>query len=179
MTMDILFYVLAAWSAASAALAITRPSPLASALWLIVCFLGLAGLFALLAAPLIAALQVLISAGAVMVLMLFVIMLVDVRSEVMRPRLLRFGKILAGASAAYLAIVITIAAATPPFVEAPATGEYYTSTATLGLMVLKKYAVAFEIAGVLLLAACVAAVSLAKREPPEPEPEGEEGMEPI
>lgn len=176
MMMDVLFYILAVWSATAAALAITRRSPLASALWLIVCFLGMAGLFALLAAPLIAALQVLISAGAIMVLMLFVIMLVDIKSEVMRPRLLRFGKILGGASAAYLAIVITIAVAAPPFVEAPATGAYYRSTATLGLIVLKKYALAFEITGLLLLAACVAAVSLAKRESKEPV---EEEMETI
>jgi NADH-quinone oxidoreductase subunit J len=176
MMMDVLFYILAVWSAVAAVLAITRRSPLASALWLIVCFLGMAGLFALLAAPLIAALQVLISAGAIMVLMLFVIMLVDIKSEVMRPRLLRFGKILGGASAAYLAIVITIAAAAPPFVEAPATGEYYRSTTTLGLIVLKKYSLAFEITGLLLLAACVAAVSLARRESNEPV---EEDMETI
>jgi NADH-quinone oxidoreductase subunit J len=136
----------------------------------------MAGVFALLAAPLVAALQVLISAGAIMVLILFVIMLVDIKTEITRPRLLRFGKILGGAGAAYLAIVITIAVAAPPFVEAPATGEYYRSVTTLGLLVLKRYAMAFEISGLLLLIACVAAISLAKRETIKPV---EEEMETI
>lgn len=162
--MDAIFYILAACSIAAATVAVSRRSPLSCALWLVVCFLAMAGLFALLAAPLVAALQVLISAGAIMVLILFVIMLVDIKAEIMRPRLLRFGKILGGAGAAYLAIVITIAVGAPPFVEAPATGEYYRSVTTLGLLVLNRYAMAFEIAGLLLLIACVAAISLAKRE---------------
>jgi NADH-quinone oxidoreductase subunit J len=175
--MDILFYILGAAAFLSAAAAVTRPSPLSSALWLILSFLNIAGLFAMLTAPLIAALQVLIAAGAVMVLMLFVIMLVDIGSEISRPRLVRFGKILGAAGAAYLAIVITIAVAAPPFVEAPAVGDYYRSTATLGLGVLKRYAVAFEITGALLLAATVAAISLAKREEPEETQEPVEELE--
>jgi len=174
--MDAVFYILAACSIAAATIAVSRRSPLACALWLVVCFLAMAGLFAMLAAPLVAALQVLISAGAIMVLILFVIMLVDIKAEVTRPRLLRFGKILGGAGAAYLAIVITIAVGAPPFVEAPATGEYYRSVTTLGLIVLKRYAMAFEITGILLLIACVAAISLAKRELPRPV---EEEMETI
>jgi NADH-quinone oxidoreductase subunit J len=174
--MDAIFYILAACSVASATVAVSRRSPLSCALWLIVCFLAMAGIFALLAAPLVAALQVLISAGAIMVLILFVIMLVDIKTEITRPRLLRFGKILGGAGAAYLAIVITIAVAAPPFVEAPVTGEYYRSVTTLGLLVLNRYAMAFEIAGLLLLIACVAAISLAKRESAGPV---EEEMETI
>lgn len=174
MIMNILFYILALSAMVTAAMAISRRSPLSCALWLVLCFLSLAGLFALVAAPLIAALQVLISAGAVMVLVLFVIMLVDVEAESKRVRLLRFGKILAAAGAAYLAIVITIAVAAPPFVEAPTTGEYYRSTATLGLFLLKKYAVAFEMTGVLLLAACVAAIAVVKRDRPKPAEDDEE-----
>ena len=174
--MDAIFYILAGCSIAAAVIAVSRRSPLACALWLVICFLAMAGLFALLAAPLIAALQVLVSAGAIMVLILFVIMLVDIKSEVTRPRLLRFGKILGGAGAAYLAIVITIAVAAPPFVEAPTTGEYYRSVTTLGMMVLQRYAMAFEITGLLILIACVASISLAKRETKQPV---EEEMETI
>jgi NADH-quinone oxidoreductase subunit J len=161
---EILFYIFAALAVVAAVLAISRAKPLMSALWLMMCFLALAGLFALLAAPLLAALQVLISAGAVIVLILFVVMLVDPGSENVRPRLIRFGKILGAAAAAYLAIVMAIAVAAPPFVEAPATGDYYQSTLTVSLFVVNRYAVPFELAGVLLLAATVAAIAMGKKD---------------
>lgn len=160
--MDILFYIFAAWAVFAALAAVSRARPLMSALWLMMCLLSLAGLFALLAAPLIAALQVLISAGAVMVLILFVVMLIDPSAEFVRPRLIRFGKILGAAATVYLAIVMAIAVAAPPFVQAPATGDYYRSTVTTGLFVLKRYAVPFEMAGILLLVAAVAAISMGK-----------------
>ena len=176
--MAVLFYIFGAGALVSAIVLITRRSPLMSALALATCFLSLAGLFALLAAPLIAALQILISAGAVVVLILFVVMLVDVKREISRPRLVRFGKIIAAAGAAYLAIVIMIAVAAPPFVEAPATGEYYRSAQTLGKFILTRYAVAFELTGVLLLTACVAVIAIGKREEEAPA-EDEEEMETI
>lgn len=165
--MNVLFYIFATWAVFAAVAAVSRARPLMSALWLMMCLLSLAGLFALLAAPLIAALQVLISAGAVMVLILFVVMLIDPSAENMRPRLIRFGKILGAAATVYLAIVMAIAVAAPPFVKAPATGDYYQSTITTGLFLIKRYAVPFELAGILLLAAAVAAISMGKRDSAE------------
>ncbi|MFH1829380.1 MAG: NADH-quinone oxidoreductase subunit J [Pseudomonadota bacterium] len=161
---DILFYIFAAWAAFAAVAAVSRARALMSALWLMICFLALAGLFTLLAAPLIAALWVLIYAGAVMVLILFVVMLIDPSTENTRPRLIRFGKILGAAAAIYLAIVMAIAVAAPPFAKAPATGDFYQSTLTLGLFVLRRYSVPFELAGVLLLTATVAAISMGKKD---------------
>jgi len=161
---DILFYIFAAWALFAAVVAISRARPLISALWLMICFLALAGLFALLEAPLIAAMQVIISAGAVMVLVLFVVMLIDPTTEGIQPRAIRFGKILGAAAAVYLAIVMSIAVAAPPFAKAPEVGNYYQSTLTMGKFVLKRYAISFELAGVLLLAAAVAAIIMGKKD---------------
>ncbi|MEW6253649.1 MAG: NADH-quinone oxidoreductase subunit J, partial [Planctomycetota bacterium] len=120
-------------------------------------------------APLIAAMQVLVAAGAVMVLILFVVMLVDVRREIARARLVRFGQILGATGAAYLALVMIIAAAAPPFAAAPDSGGYYSSASTLGLFVIKRYAAAFEIAGLMLLVACVAVIAIAGKDRARPE----------
>jgi NADH-quinone oxidoreductase subunit J len=177
---EMLFYILALAAFASGLMVVTRRSPLTSALWLVVCFLSLAGLMGLLAAPLVAALEVLIAAGAVMVLILFVVMLVDVHSEIARERLVRFGKILGAAGAVYLAMVMVIAVGAPPFVKAPDAGAYYSSAGTLGFIVLKRYAAAFEIVGVMMLVACVAAIVIVKRDEGSREPvEDEDDVEEV
>src|SRR3989475_12230274 len=72
-----LFWAFAAIAVASALLCITRQSPVASALWLVVTLFQLAGLFVVLDAQFLAVLQVLVYAGAIMVLFLFVIMLLN------------------------------------------------------------------------------------------------------
>ena len=74
------FWAFAAWAIASALLCITRRNPIASAMWLVSAMFALAGLFVLLHAQFIAAIQVLVYAGAVMVLFLFIIMLLDLRA---------------------------------------------------------------------------------------------------
>jgi NADH-quinone oxidoreductase subunit J len=72
------FWVFAAWSVISAVLCITRRNPIASALWLVSAMFALAGIYVLLDAQFIAAVQVIVYAGAIMVLFLFVIMLLNV-----------------------------------------------------------------------------------------------------
>ncbi|HEY9724349.1 MAG TPA: NADH-quinone oxidoreductase subunit J, partial [Oscillatoriaceae cyanobacterium] len=77
----ILFYLLSALSIVSAFVMVSRRHPLPAATALVLCFVGLAGLFALLQAPLLAVLQILVYAGAIMALVVFVIMLLNVRDE--------------------------------------------------------------------------------------------------
>ncbi len=77
---QILFFVFAAVAAASALVAVTRKNAVASACWLVVMFFGLAAVYVLLEAYFVAAVQILVYAGAIMVLFLFVIMLLDLRS---------------------------------------------------------------------------------------------------
>lgn len=157
----ILFYILAAVIVISAIAVITRALALMSAVWLVVCLISVAGIFALLAAPFLAVLQILISAGAVMVLFIFVVMLVDI-GEV-RPRLINFGKILGAVAAAYLGFVLVMTIARPPYTEPPLSGDTYESATTMAELLLGRYAVPFELAGVLLLVAVVAAVVVAKK----------------
>ncbi|HET9134847.1 MAG TPA: NADH-quinone oxidoreductase subunit J, partial [Gemmatimonadales bacterium] len=75
---EVVFWIFAAWATVSALLCISRSNPIASALWLVSTMFALAGIYVLLQAQFIAAIQVLVYAGAVMVLFLFVIMLLNI-----------------------------------------------------------------------------------------------------
>lgn len=157
----IFFYIFAAVAVISALLVITRANPISSALMLVVCFLATAGIFAMLGSMFLAVLQILLYAGAIMVLFIFVIMLVHM--EDMKKRVMTFGKILGAAAAVYLAIVLAIAAWRPPFVEAPEAGATFLLPATIGRQLLTTYILPFEVLSILLLIAIVGAVVLAKK----------------
>ena len=129
------------------------------------CFLGLAGLFLLLANPVAAALQIIVYAGAILVLVLFVIMLLSSHEEepIERPRpIQRWTSALAvavlGAGAFGLVARSPLLASMPDSKVDPMTLQ------RLGSFLFKEHLLAFEIAGLLLLAAMIAAVSLVKRE---------------
>jgi len=171
------FWVLAALATAAALLCVTRRSPVASALWLVVTMFGLAGIYVLLDAQFIAAIQILVYAGAIMVLFLFVIMLLnlgqgqrpDMRGWVGRGVALLFGAGLLVQLGVVARIVraegfgpLTAAYPLPP-------GELSRMQADQGVVgmladpLFRQYLVPFEITSVLLLAAVVGAVVLAKR----------------
>ena len=80
---------MAAASVVSALLAVTRKNPVHSMLWVLALFLHIAGMFLLLDAEFLAAVQVIVYAGAILIFYLFVVMLLDLPSEEARPR---FGK---------------------------------------------------------------------------------------
>src|SRR3972149_10512818 len=82
----VIFYYLAAASVASALLAVTRKNPVHSMLWVLALFLHVAGIFLLLGAEFLAAVQVIVYAGPILVFYLFVVMLLDLPAEVERPR---------------------------------------------------------------------------------------------
>lgn len=159
----ILFYTMAGLAVLSALATITRRGTLMSALWLVACLVAVAGIFALLNAPFLAALQLLISAGAVMVLFLFVVMLVDLGREGRRERMISFGRILGAMASGYLALILALAIWKPPFLTAPASGPAYETPLTLAQILFSRYAAPFELAGVMLLVAAVAAIVLAKK----------------
>src|SRR5688572_31330237 len=75
-----LFYAFGLVALASALLAVTRKNAVSAAMWLVMMFFGLAGIYVVLEAYFVAAVQILVYAGAIMVLFLFVIMLLDLRS---------------------------------------------------------------------------------------------------
>jgi NADH-quinone oxidoreductase subunit J len=177
------FTTLALFAVASALLCITQRSPVASALWLVSTMFALAAIYVLLDAQFIAAIQVLVYAGAVMVLFLFVIMLLNLSettSDLRRGLPALAGVLLgAGTLAALLTLRETsaagLAAALAPDAAAPGPlavlgGAALVSEAARSNVVgavaepmFRTYLVPFEITSVLLLAAAVGAVVLAKR----------------
>jgi NADH-quinone oxidoreductase subunit J len=166
----IAFWGFAVLAVITAGMCITRRSPLASALWLIVTMFCLAVLFTLLDAPFIGVLQVLVYAGAIMVLFLFVIMLLNLGRTGSNDM-----KGLMGASiAALLGIALLVqlrglADAAPPAAIQLPPGTVEALQRQQGVVgsvagpLFDTYLVPFEITSVLLLAAVVGAVVLAKR----------------
>jgi NADH-quinone oxidoreductase subunit J len=154
----------------SALLCITRRSPIASALWLVVTLFAIAALFVLLDAQFIAVLQVLVYAGAIMVLFLFVIMLLNLGrpgpSDIKGPLALGVAVLLGGAM---LFLLNPLSRTTlPGSIQLPA-GSVAALQQQRGIIgavanpLFDAYLIPFEIASVLLLAAIVGAVVLAKR----------------
>jgi NADH-quinone oxidoreductase subunit J len=166
----VLFWTFAGIAVASAVLCITRTSPVASALWLVMTLFQIAALFVMLDAQFLAVLQVLVYAGAIMVLFLFVIMLLNLGrwsvSDIRGPAGLGVAAFLAGALGLQLFIV---ARTTPPADLALPTGALAAVEQAQGMVgavahpLFSAYLVPFEITSVLLLAAMVGAVVLAKR----------------
>lgn len=166
------FWVFAAVAIASAVLCITRRSPVASALWLVNTLFSLAAIYVLLDAHFIAAAQVLVYAGAIMVLFLFVIMLLNLGRPGPGDIKGLWGKLIAmiGGVALVLLVVYGVLnkALTPTTLLLPpgtVAGEVEVQGAVRAVArpLFQGYLVPFEITSVLLLAAIVGAVVLAKR----------------
>jgi NADH-quinone oxidoreductase subunit J len=162
---DIFFYVFAGLTLLCGLLVVANPfsrNPVTSAMFLVLTIVSMAGLFVLLHAFFLAAVQVLVYAGAVIVLFLFVIMLLDLKAE-QRRRINRFtlgaGVIAVGAVAALA--VRAIVAARP---GAGLTPQLEGATAPLGKALFTQYLLPFEIVSVLLLVAMVGTILLSKRE---------------
>ena len=156
------FSILALAGLVSAAASVTRRDPLSSSLWLLGFMASVAALTAFLGTPLVASAALLISGGLVMTMTIFAVMLMD-PERISRPRAIKFGKALGAIAAGYLAIVMIIAVAAPPFVRAPATGAYFSSAETVGMMIFSRYAPAFALAGAMFLTAVVSCVLVGMR----------------
>jgi NADH-quinone oxidoreductase subunit J len=132
-------------------------SPLRSALALIVVQCALAGLYVLLHAPFVAAMQVLVYAGAIMVLFLFVIMLLNLGNETL-PQMtyLAAGKGLGALSLTCICVTATTLALATPLEAKPVDG----SVTHVGAMLLGPYLLAFEATSVLLLTAVLGSIVL-------------------
>jgi len=166
----IAFWAFAAIAIASAVLCITRRSPVASALWLVNTLFCLAGIYVLLDAHFIAAAQVLVYAGAIMVLFLFVIMLLNLGRAEPGDMKGPWGRVVAGAAGLLLVgELIALRLAAPPGDLVLPAGAVANTVAASGAVravaqpLFQNYLVPFEITSLLLLAAIVGAVVLAKR----------------
>jgi NADH-quinone oxidoreductase subunit J len=167
----LLFWVLAAGAVTSSVLVIGQRNPMRSVLLLIVSFAALSGLYVLLGSPFAAVIQIIIYAGAIMVLFLFVVMLLNVPTEEApigrAARLLggvgprRFGAVISALLALELFWAIgRLGAATMPAGTQPPT-----EVKEIGLRLFHDYAFAFEATSVLILVAMVGAIILARKAP--------------
>ena len=168
----LLFWVLGAGAVIASLLVIGQRNPMYSVLLLIVSFMALSGLYIVLGAPFVAALQIIIYAGAIMVLFLFVVMLLNVPTEDppsgYHARLLggaaprRFGAVLS------VGLVLELAWALRRLQGAPMPDSAVTPASSvhdIGLKLFRDYAFAFEATSVLILVAMVGAIILARKEP--------------
>ena len=161
----IIFCVLAAITLATAFLTIFSRNPIHSAIYLVICFFSIAGHYLLLNAQFLAIVHVIVYSGAIMILFLFTIMLMNLneRNEVHRPRITRLGAIVSFCLICLVLIAIFINSK-PIVGEYTATGEDYQSINVLGKILLNEYMVPFEFVSILLLVAMIGAVLLSKKE---------------
>lgn len=162
---DVLFFVFGGLALACGFMTVANPfsrSPVASALFLVLTMVWLAGLFVLLHAFFIAAVQILVYAGAVMVLFLFVIMLLDLKEEERRTWN-RFG---VGAGFITVAGLLGVLGATilKSHAGAGATPELEGTTHALGLALFQRYLLPFEVVSVLLLVGMLGVILLSRRD---------------
>jgi len=168
----LLFYVFGAFAVGASLLVVGQRNPMYSVLLLIASFAALAGLYILLEAPFVAVIQIIIYAGAIMVLFVFVVMLLnapreDVASPASPPPTVGAGvRWVGGVLAAVFAFelvwaMVRLAGSRPPPSPRAAPG----SVTDIGRALFTEHAFAFEVTSVLILVAMVGAVVLARKEP--------------
>ena len=161
-----LLFILFAGLAIGCGLAVVaQRNPLYSAISLIGVFISLACLYVMLAAPFIAAVQVIVYAGAIMVLVVFVIMLLNVEQEERgRPRLKFLVPVAVALSAILIAEVAFILVSVQEFRVNPTSAPSDIGlTHSIGAQLFTRYLLPFEITSILLLMAIVGAMTLARR----------------
>jgi NADH-quinone oxidoreductase subunit J len=159
------FYILAAGGVASAVLMITRRNPIISAIYLIVNFFCLAGLYLTLNAQFIAVIQILVYAGAIMVLFVFVIMLLNLGDERKLKDGFSWKKAVAGSlgfGVLMELIYILMSQTSAQTIEMSKAADIGTVEA-IGSVLFTRFLFPFEVTSLLLTAAIVGAIVLAKR----------------
>jgi NADH-quinone oxidoreductase subunit J len=159
------FYILATLILGFGVLVITAKSTVHSVLFLVADFLCVAALYVTLHAPFLAVIQVMVYAGGIVVLYLFVVMLVNLK----RPpeahsdprRLSRLGVVMAAAVLAELGAIFAVGWAKPAAVEGTLSAQ---NVEQIGRALYTDYLIPFELASFLLLVAMIGAIILAKRE---------------
>lgn len=163
----IFFFIVAAVAVGSAILMITRTNPVISVLYLIVNFFCLATMYLTLHAQFIAIIQILVYAGAIMVLFLFVIMLLNLGDETVLSEKRSLRRILATGLIAAAFFEIIVAIATSPHNGPEPAGVALANTMgtveTIGAVLYSRFLFPFEVTSMLLLAAMVGVIVLAKK----------------
>ncbi|MEM9458189.1 MAG: NADH-quinone oxidoreductase subunit J [Myxococcota bacterium] len=167
---EIVFYLFAALAVGSAIVTVTRQNPVVAAVWLVASFVAVAVSYVLLSATFLAVLQILVYAGAMMVLFVFVIMVLDVDeegdAESRRPmRGSRFGYSLVLLLAGGMVVWVFVATLSKQFITPGARidpAADFGSADAVGRLLFTDYLFAFEAVSLLLLAAVIGAVVVAR-----------------
>lgn len=157
------FWLFAVLATASAVVVVSHRNPVYSVMSLVVTLLALAGLFVMLGSPLLAALQVLVYTGAILVLFLFVLMLLNVGREPPSSdgTAQKIGAVLS--AVLFGALIVLLLWGRSVGAETAAIDPSYVELEPLARALLSKYLLPFEMAGLLLLAAVTAATVLARK----------------
>lgn len=160
---EILFWILAAIALFSAVMVVISKNPIFSVLWLIVTFFCISGHYILLNAQFLFIVNIIVYAGAIMVLFLYVLMLMDLRKD-SEPQKNKWLKIIGAVSGGSLLLVLVAAFKdTDKHVEGLGTGNIGLIE-NLGNVLFTDYVVPFEISSILFLSAMVGAVVIGKKE---------------
>lgn len=164
------FYIFSAILVAAAVMVISAKNPVHSVLYLILCFFNAAGLFVLIGAEFVAMILVIVYVGAVAVLFLFVVMMLDINFQELRRGLLQYLPI-GGLIGLILAVELLLIVGT--WVVAPGTSDLaaapvpaipdVTNTEALGRIMYTQYVYAFQASGLILLVAMIGAIVLTLR----------------
>jgi NADH-quinone oxidoreductase subunit J len=161
---EIAFYVLSAIALLSAVLVVFAKSPVHSVLYLVLCFFSIAGHYILMNAEFLAIVHIIVYAGAIMVLFLFVVMMLNLNKDSDHPTT-NYGKLGAVVASGIMLMVLTAASKSADIATAtvPSLGELG-SVQSLGKALFTTYLLPFELSSVLLFAAIAGAVMLAKKD---------------
>lgn len=168
---EIIFYVLAVLSVISGIAVVSAKNPVHSVLFLIVTFFCIAGQYLLMNAQFLFVVQIIVYAGAIMVLFLFVLMLLNLSKET-EPNKSNLMKMIATISAGLL--MVTMVGAFRNSLELAPTNQAIEGMGlvkNLGKVLFKDFVVPFEVSSILFLAGMVGAVLLGKRDPQEKQEE--------
>jgi NADH-quinone oxidoreductase subunit J len=170
-----IFFLFAAVAVIFALVVVLHRNPVVGALSLVASFFALAVMYVLLEAPFVAALQVIVYAGAIMVLFLFVIMLLNLQHAA-EPATRPVQQFLGYTTCAMFGIgLVYYLAKYAAFTSFP-NGPFQTDARTLGIRMFEAYVFPFEMVSILLLAAIVGALYLSGRALPASKPGAAEGM---
>ena len=169
MIVALFFYLFAGICVASAFMVIAARNPVHSVLYLILAFVNAAGLFVMMGAEFLAMILIVVYVGAVAVLFLFVVMMIDVDFSELKQGVLQYlpiGMLIGGIFLAELLLVVgawAIGPGIPQAITAPIPTNV-TNTEAIGLVLYTRYVYFFQAAGMILLVAMVGAIILARKE---------------
>lgn len=165
MSLLTIFYILAAVTLATGFMTVISKNPIHSAIYLVLCFFSIGGHYLLFNAQFLALVHIIVYAGAIMVLILFTIMLMNLNKE--NEPIKSIASVLAAVVAFALLCFVMLAVfikAMPQIENYQSSGQDFQSIKVLGKVLLNEYMVPFEFVSILLLVAMIGAVLLSKKQ---------------